>query len=94
MTSPLNFGGSVCTTYAGIVSKSSLDNAFQEPFNARKALKNSTIDDNDVSICTGDGMHYAFLELESMETCDDCCPSFKEGKGSVSKSSLRSVMST
>ena len=39
-------------------------------------------------------MHCAFLELEGMETCDDYYLSFKEGRGSVSKSSLRSVMST
>ena len=39
-------------------------------------------------------MRCVFQELERMETCGDWCPSFKDGQGSVSKSSLRSVMCT
>ena len=91
MTSPLNFGGSVCTAYAGILSYSNLDNTFREPFSVRRALKNS-ITEEDVSTCAGDGVHYASPEVDRMETCDESWPSFRIGNRSVSKSSLRSVM--
>ena len=39
-------------------------------------------------------MRCVFPELERMETCGDWCPSFKDGRGFVSESSLRSVMCT
>ena len=65
---------------------------FREPFNVRRALKNSITDEEDVSKCASDDVHCASLELEHMETCDDWWPSFTDGKGSLSESSLKSVM--
>ena len=39
-------------------------------------------------------MRYVFPKLKRMETCGDWCPSLRDGRGSVSESSLRSVMCT
>ena len=58
------------------------------------AFKNSSTEDDKVTNCTGDEVQSAFPEVARLEICNDCCPSFLEGSGSVSESLLRSVMPT